>query len=66
MEVLMSERLKYKLITNDSKEHVDEFGDCIGYIIKGANEYGEVEVSWKPSNLKYFYPLKYLDIIDYE
>lgn len=42
-----------------SSAHVEEFGDCVG-VVQGPLDYGsqrgpEVDVSWKPSNLRYGY-----------
>ena len=65
-KVKMSEIFKEKLIKNGSKEHVDEFGDCIGIVedyvnynndgIKDINKIGpEFNVRWQPSKLRYGY-----------
>ena len=55
----MSERFKEALRANDSREHVEEFGDCVG-VVQGPTDYGsqqgpEVDVRWQPSNLRYAY-----------
>lgn len=70
-KVRMNQKLKDALIQNGCKEHVDEFGECIGVVI-GLTNYitqlgPEVEVYWQPSNLHYAYHPKYLEVInDYE
>ncbi len=57
--VKMSDFCKQSLIANDSKEHVDEFGECEGIVLgpmfPGTIEYPEVDVRWKPSSLRYGY-----------
>ena len=55
----MSQALKEALRRNDSGEHVNEFGDCIG-IVQGSVDWGdevgpEVDVRWQPSDLRYCY-----------
>lgn len=71
----MSEALKAVLSMNDSLEHVQEFGECIG-IVEGPTDFNpchpgedgydlnklgpEVDVRWLPSNLRYAYHPKYL------
>jgi len=57
--VKMSEALKRELRTNDSKEHVDEFGECVG-VVEGPTDFGsqkgpELDVRWQPSGLRYCY-----------
>lgn len=57
--VRMTEQHKEELRANDSGDHVDEFGDCIG-IVEGLVDYGkqkgpEVDVRWHPSKLRYAY-----------
>lgn len=65
-KVKMSESYKKSLIDNDCKEHVDEFGDCEGYVEdfvnynkEGENDLDkigpEVNVRWQPSGLRYGY-----------
>lgn len=65
-KVKMSDALKESLIKNGCKEHVDEFGDCIGivqdyvnYNSNGENDPRkigpELNVRWLPSNLRYGY-----------
>lgn len=64
--VKMSEHLKQTLISNDCKEHVDEFGECegtvedlINYNSNGENDKNKIgpefNVRWKPSMLRYGY-----------
>lgn len=65
--VKMSEELKELLINNDCKAHVDEFGECEGVVI--GLTYPElpdceVDVRWKPSDLKYGYLPKDLIVIE--
>ena len=65
LRVKMSDELKQSLISNDSRDHVKEFGNCIGVIegyIDGSSE-EDVDVRWEPSKLRYGYPLKKLIII---
>lgn len=57
--VKMSDSCKQGLIDNDCKEHVDEFGECIG-VVEGLVDWGEhkgpeVDVRWFPSELRYAY-----------
>jgi hypothetical protein len=53
-KVKMSEELKQMFINNDCKDHVDEFGDCIGFVEDKMFEDGdEVNVRWQPSGLRY-------------
>ena len=71
-KVKMSVSLKESLIKNDCKEHVDEFGDCIG-IVEGFVNYNndgendpekigpELNVRWQPSNLRYGYDVENLE-----
>lgn len=65
-KVKMSEDLKNALIENDCKEHVDEFGNCIGivedlvnYNNDGENDPNKIgsefNVRWMPSKLRYGY-----------
>lgn len=77
-KVRMSKALKEKLKANNSFEHVKEFGNCTG-VIEGLVDYNsvkpgetgydpskvgpEVNVRWKPSNLRYAYSLDDLDEI---
>ena len=35
--VKMNQKLKDELISNDCKEHVDEFGECIGIVEDKVN-----------------------------
>jgi putative endonuclease len=46
-----------------SSDHVEEFGNCFG-IVDQIYEDGFVDVRWQPSNLRYQYDPKYLNIID--
>jgi hypothetical protein len=55
----MSAAFKRALQENGSREHVREFGECVG-IVEGPVDYGtqrgpEVNVRWQPSNLRYGY-----------
>lgn len=60
-KVKMSEELKLALTNNGSEYHVQEFGNCEGYvedtIYENAN-IKEVNVRWSPSNLRYGYNVK--------
>ncbi len=65
-KVKMSDTFKKMLTENGSKEHIDEFGDCIG-IVEGLVNYNndgennpdkigpEFNVRWQPSKLRYGY-----------
>lgn len=57
--VRMSDIFKHQLSFNGSCQHVEEFGKCIGVVIGPANLGGkpgpEVDVKWRPSNLRYAY-----------
>jgi len=77
--VRMSETLKRNFRLNGSGEHIDEFGDCIGFVI-GETDYNnvkpgepdydrrkigpEVDVRWQPSNLRYGYDPKKLVLVE--
>lgn len=65
-KVKMSDNFKKVLIENGCKEHIDEFGDCIGIVCdlvnynndneNDINKIGpEFNVRWQPSNLRYGY-----------
>ncbi len=65
----MSAKLKKSFLNspNPSTEHVEEFGDCEG-IVQGLTDWGgqmgpEVDVRWQPSNLRYAYDPKLLDVV---
>lgn len=60
-KVKMSKALKENLIQNDCKEHVDEFGDCVG-TIELIDIYHDADIRWEPSKLKYAYPLEFLEL----
>lgn len=65
--VRMSDELKQGFINNDCKDHVDEFGDCVGFVEDRMFDDGdEVNVRWKPSNLRYGYPSDMLVVINKE
>lgn len=51
-KVKMSEDFKKRAMVN-SKEHIDEFGECEGYAEEG--EISDFDVRWEPSGLKYGY-----------
>lgn len=54
--VRLSDLGKENLISNGCKEHVDEFGDCIGIVEGNFLEiYPELDVRWQPSQLRYAY-----------
>lgn len=65
--VKMSESCKTQLINNNCKDHVDEFGECEGVVIgpmfPEVENCEDVDVRWKPSNLKYGYSPDQLEII---
>ncbi len=58
-KVRMSTRLMAAFRSNGSREHVTEFGGCVG-IVEGLVDYGtqmgpDVDVRWIPSYLRYAY-----------
>lgn len=65
--VRLTEKHKNVLIANGCWAHVEEFGNCIGVVIgemfPGLN-CPEVDVRWKPSNLKYGYDVDNLEVIN--
>ena len=65
--VKMNDALKAELIKNDCKEHVDEFGECEGVVedkmFPECDDCEEVNVRWKPTNLRYGYRPDQLEII---
>ena len=71
-KVKMSESLKAGLIGNSCKEHLDEFGECIG-IVGGKmfpkltwQEDDAIDVYWQPSNLHYLYSDDDLEYVEKE
>ena len=62
--IKMSDELKKSLIENDSKEHVEEFGDCEGivesWMFPDLKDVKDVNVRWKPSGLRYGYNINSL------
>lgn len=64
-KVKMREDFK-RLMSKNSKEHIEEFGNCIGIVIGNmypdTDEY--VDVRWQPSNLRYGYSINELIGID--
>jgi hypothetical protein len=56
--VRMKESLKKLLIENESRDHVEEFGDEIGVVIPkeaAIEQWPEVEVLWGDTGLHYLY-----------
>ena len=51
-----------------SREHIEEFGDCVG-VVERATEYNNepcddfVDVRWEPSNLRYAYEIIDLEVV---
>lgn len=67
-KVRMSDEHKQQLIINDCKQHVEEFGNCVG-IVEGPVDYNgvqgpEVDVRWEPSKLRYGYHPDSLVIVE--
>lgn len=67
-KVRMTEKFKNLLKTSESKEHVEEFGNCVG-TVEGLVDYGdckgpEVDVRWEPSKLRYGYDPYDLEIVE--
>lgn len=61
--VKMSESLKKYFRQHGSKEHVEEFGDCIGTVedVTHADASSKhVNVRWHPSELRYEYDITHL------
>ena len=61
--VRMSDELKNGLIENNCQEHVDEFGECEGIVeswIYPNTDIKDVNVRWKPSELRYGYNIETL------
>lgn len=65
-KVKMSDNFKKGLVENGCKDHVDEFGDCIGIVEDYVNYNNDSEndpnkigpefnVRWQPSKLRYGY-----------
>lgn len=65
-KVKMSDNLKKGLVESGCKDHVDEFGDCIGivedyvnYNNDGENDPNKIgpefNIRWQPSKLRYGY-----------
>jgi hypothetical protein len=57
--VRMSARFRTALRSNGSRQHVSEFGGCVG-VVTGLLDYGdqmgpEIDVRWIPSYLRYAY-----------
>ena len=74
MKVRLIEAAKVAYRANDSGEHIDEFGECVG-IVDGPMDYTgpscqiqslgpEVDVRWQPSNLRYSYAPNHLEIVE--
>jgi hypothetical protein len=64
--VKMTKSFKRGLIANDCKDHVDEFGKCIGIVedlVYPDGEGDEWNVRWLPSKLRYGYSPEELEII---
>jgi hypothetical protein len=69
-KVRMSDACKRELRAHGCREHVEEFGHCIGHV-EGPVDYGngvvgpEVNVRWQPSGLRYAYrPEIDLDVVE--
>tara|TARA_R110000765_G_C18677440_1_gene578916 strand:- start:359 stop:577 length:219 start_codon:yes stop_codon:yes gene_type:complete len=61
--IKMTKDLKEGLIENGSKDHVEEFGDCEGVVeswVYPDSDEKDVNVRWKPSNLRYAYGIDML------
>lgn len=65
--VKMSEEFKAQMINSESKEHIEEFGECIGVVLgkvyPDLEDADEIDVRWYPSNLKYAYYPNNLTIV---
>ncbi len=62
-KVKMSDDLKEGLVKNGCKDHVEEFGNCEGVVeswVYPNTDIKEVNVRWKPSNLRYAYDIDML------
>lgn len=65
--VRMNAACKKALFKTGSHDHVKEFGRCVGEVI-GPTDYGnqlgpELDVRWKPSNLRYAYAPAHLQLV---
>jgi len=66
-KVRMTADSKEDMLDNGSHRHIWEFGDCTGIVIGPMFENGEgdeVDVRWQPSNLRYGYSVKHLDVVE--
>ncbi len=64
--VHMAQSLKDRLLKNDCDDHVNEFGECVGLVVGIAEDIGDPpvwDVRWQPSNLRYAYEEKWLEIV---
>ena len=57
-KVKMSDNLKQNLIESGCKDHVDEFGECVGIIEDRVwEDENDFNVRWQPSGLRYMYDI---------
>lgn len=65
--VRMSEEFKQRMLLGESKEHIEEFGECIGVVedkcYPDLDCAPEVNVRWEPSKLRYGYFPKDLKVV---
>ncbi len=62
--VRMTESLKRSLMRAKIYDHVDEFGSCVGEVIKKVRDgQPHVLVRWSPSNLEFDYHPSLLEIV---
>jgi hypothetical protein len=57
-KVKLTKNAKNYYLKHNMKEHVAEFGNCIGIVIGPTFKNGEgneIDVKWQPSNLRYAY-----------
>ena len=67
-KVKMNNRLKERLELSGNVDHLNEFGNCIGIVV-GLTDFGncvgpEVDVRWQPSNLRYAYHPRNLEVVE--
>ncbi len=57
----------FKRNNPNSEDHINEFGSCSGIVVDYSedNPYGDIDVRWLPSRLKYGYTIDSLEL-DYQ
>lgn len=68
-KVRMSEKFKKKMIATGSGEHIAEFGEEVGIVVKkpdNVKDWPEVQVEWGDTGLRYLYDPEELDKVETE